>query len=321
MAIFGQAGLRRPAVRWGGLAAAVWLPACLVFAWPDALRAADIAVLKSADIAAYNQAVSGIKGEISDSINNVVEYDMQGDLARGRKLARKIRTSDAALIIAVGLKAALAAKSEIADMPVIYCMVLDPNKHDLHAGNMTGISLQIPIDRQFAAMRNVLPQLKRIGVLYDPEKTASLIGEAGRIAKAAGMELVERRVSSEKDVPSALRDVIDKVDVLWLVPDSTILTEDSLRFILRTALDRNVPVFGFSSEFVRSGALAGLSVNSIDIGRQAGGIAKKVLKGQGTGSSNSVPPDRVRLALNLKTAKFLGLVLPSDVVGRADEVY
>jgi putative ABC transport system substrate-binding protein len=221
----------------------------------------------------------------------------------------------------VGLKAALVAKLEIVDVPVIYCMVLDPDKYDLHAPNMTGISLQIPIDRQFATMHSVLPRMKHIGVLYDPDKTGPIIEEARRVAKSLGLDLVERRVSSEKDLPATLREMISKVDALWLVPDSTILTEDSLRFVLATALDRNVPVIGFSSEFVRNGALVGLSVNSQDIGRQAGLMAKKILRGQSTASRAAVPPERVRFALNLKTAKFLGLTLPPEVIGRADELY
>ena len=282
--------------------------------------AREIAVLKSSDIAAYNQAVAGMRSEFPDSAVTITEYDMQGDVARGRKLARKIRAADVNAVIAVGLKAALVAKLEIVDVPVIYCMVLDPGKYDLHAPNMTGITLQIPLERQLATMHSVLPRMKRIGVLYDPEKTGPIVEEARRLAKGLELELVERRVSSERYLPETLREVITKVDALWLLPDSTILTDDSLRFVLSTALDRSVPVIGFSSEFVRNGALIGLSVNSGDIGRQAGAMAKKILNGRSP-ASVAVSPDRLRFALNLKTARFLGLTLPPDVVNRADELY
>jgi putative ABC transport system substrate-binding protein len=169
-------------------------------------------------------------------------------------------------------------------------------------------------------MHSVLPRMKRIGVLYDPEKTGPIVEEARRLAKGLDLELVERRVSSERNLPETLREVITKVDALWLLPDSTVLTDDSLRFVLSTALDRSVPVIGFSSEFVRNGALIGLSVNSGDIGRQAGAMAKKILNGRSPASA-AVSPDRVRFALNLKTARFLGLTLPPDVVNRADELY
>ena len=100
--------------------------------------AVEIAILKSSNIKAYTDAVDGFKAAAPKG-STFGEYDLDGDLDRGRKLARKIRASDAALVLAVGLKAALAAKLEIVDTPIIYVMVLDPSKHDLTAPNMTGI--------------------------------------------------------------------------------------------------------------------------------------------------------------------------------------
>jgi putative ABC transport system substrate-binding protein len=283
-------------------------------------HAREIVILKSADLPTYNQAVNGFKAAIPNTAT-LVEYDMQGDIARGRQLARRIRASPAALVLTVGIKAALIAKLEIVDIPVIFCMVLDPAKYDLNAPNMTGVTLQIPIDRQFAMLRSVLPDRKRIGVLYDPENTANLVDEARRQAQALGLEVVALQVRSEKEVPAALRAIMPQIEALWLMPDSTILTEDSLGFLLGTALDANVPVIGFSPELVRSGALLGLSVNAEDVGRQAGLRAKEILNGRTNPSSAVVSPDRVRLALNLKTARFLGLTIPPEVVSHADEVY
>jgi putative tryptophan/tyrosine transport system substrate-binding protein len=294
----------------------------LVFlcASPSPLSAHEIAILKSSDIAAYNHAVSGLQAELADTATLTV-YDLEGDVTRGKKLARKIRASDAALVIAVGLKAALAAKVELVDVPVIYCMVLDPEKYDLRASNLTGISLRVPIERQFNTIHALVPNLKQLGVLYDPEKTAPLVEEARRVAARLGFELVEHKVHAEKELPSAIRALLPKVQGLWLVPDSTVLTEESIRFVLGTALDQNVPVVGFSSEFVRNGALAGLSINPEDIGRQAAIMAQKILKRSDRTVPMSVPPDRIRLAVNQKTAKYLGLTLPPDLMRRADELY
>ncbi len=300
-----------------------WLPAwCFLVAsfLPDPLHAREIVILKSAEIAAYTQSVDAFKSA-APAGTTFVEYDLQGDLERGRKLAKQIRASDAAVVFAVGLKAALAAKLEITDIPIIFSMVLDMAKHDLTAPNMTGITMEVPVDRQFSTMRSVLPQLRRIGVLYDPAKTGALMDEARRQARALGLDLIARPVHSEKDVPGALRAVLPQVEALWLVPDTTVLTDEALRFILSAPLDHNVPVIGFSPEFVRSGALVGLSVHYGDVGRQAGLLAGKILRGQNSALVATLPPDRVRLALNLSTAAFLGLTIPPEVVSRADEVY
>jgi putative ABC transport system substrate-binding protein len=299
---------------------AVTLLCLLIFLAPDPVGAAEVAILTSADLAAYNQAVAGFKAAMPPS-TTFIEYDMQGNMARGRKLARKIRASDATLLLAVGVKAALVSKLEIVDIPVVFCMVLDPARHDLNAPNMTGIRLDVPIERQFKTMRSVLPPVKRLGVLYDPEKTGNLVQEARLMAKAMGFELIEREVRTGKDLPAVLRAIVPQIQALWLVPDSTVLTEDSLKFVMDTTLDSNVPVVGFSSELVRSGALVGLSVRYEDVGRQAGALARKILSEQARPSTSMFPPERLRLSLNLKTARFLGIVIPSDVVSNADELY
>jgi putative ABC transport system substrate-binding protein len=300
-----------------------WAPALLcLLLWgaPDRAGAAEVAILKSADLAAYSQAVTGFKAALPPS-TTFVEYDMQGDIARGQKLAGKIRASEASLLLAVGTKAALVARREISDIPVIFCMVLDPSKHDLKAPNMTGVRMEIPVTRQFNALRSVLPAVRRLGVLYDPDKTGSLVEDARFQARALGIEVVARPVRSEKDVAVTLRALLPEVEALWLVPDGTVVSEDSLKFVLSVTLDSNLPVIGFSSELVRNGVLIGLSVSYEDIGRQAGLLARKILSDQYRPFSTTFPPDRFRLALNLKTAKFLGIAISQEVMNSADELY
>jgi putative ABC transport system substrate-binding protein len=185
---------------------------------------------------------------------------------------------------------------------------------------MVGILLEVPVDRQFKEMRSVLPGLKRLGVLYDPDKTGDLVEDARRVARSFGVDLITRVVHSEKEVPAMLRTLMPQIDALWLIPDSTVLTEESISFLLTTTLDSNIPVIGFSSELVRSGALVGLSVNYEDIGRQAAILARKLLSSQ-LKAPGSFAPEKFRLALNLKTSKFLGVQISSDVLNRADQVY
>lgn len=302
--------------------ALLWSMATLlcVLLCPALALATDIVILKSSDIAAYNQAISGFKAALPSGIG-LSEYDLQGDLEKGRKLARKIRASDPALVFAVGLKAAKAAQLEIVDIPVVYSMVLDPVKYGLNQPNMTGILLEVPLERQLATMRTLLPHLKYIGTLYDPSKTAALIEEARRLLKPTGNELVPVQVSSERDVPGALRALLPTIGALWLIPDSTVLTDESLRFILNAALEERVPVIGFSREFARSGALLCLSVNYGDVGRQAGQLARKLLDGQISLPMKPLHPDRIETSINLKTAKFLGIDIPKDFESKADEVY
>lgn len=289
---------------------------------PSLAVATEVVILKSSDIAAYNQAIGGFKAALPSDVT-LSEYDLQGDLEKGRKLARKIRASDTALVFTAGVKAAKAAQLEILDIPIIYAMVLDPAKYGLNTSNMTGILLEVPLERQLALIRPLLTSLplKRVGALYDPSKTGHVIEEIKRLTKQQSMEFLPAQVGSERDVPGALRTLLPSVGALMLVPDSTVLTDESLRFILNSSLEARVPAIGFSREFTKSGALLCLSVNYHDIGRQAGQLARRILDGQVVLPAKPLAPDRIETSINLKTAKFLGIDIPKELESKADEVY
>jgi ABC-type uncharacterized transport system substrate-binding protein len=105
------------------------------------------------------------------------------------------------------------------------------------------------------------------------------------------------------------------------MPDSTVLSdEESLRFIFETSFDHAKPVIGFSSDMARNGAVLALFVAPADIGKQVADLAEKMLKRE-LPPGATLPPDRIRTAINVKTAKFLNIPLLSDLVGRADVVY
>jgi putative ABC transport system substrate-binding protein len=282
--------------------------------------AMDIAILQSSDIAAYREAIAGLKatGPIGATYT---EYDAQGDLELGKKLARKLRASNASLVVAVGLKAALAAKVEIVDVPIVYLMVQDPLKHQLTAANMTGTLLEVPLDRQLKIMRMFLPALHRLGALYDPAKTSVRLKEAERQATIFDYRLKGFPVESEKDVPQQLRAMLEEVEAFWLIPDSTVLTNESVQFILDSALARQVPVIGFSPEFTRMGALLSISVNYGDVGRETGLLVKRILDGAGLLPLNPLPIERLKITVNLKTAKFLGIAFSKELTSLIDETY
>jgi putative ABC transport system substrate-binding protein len=297
----------------------VWLLGLCTLCVSESM-AMDIAILQSSDIPAYHEAVAGLKA--TGPIGAIyTEYDAQGDLELGKKLARKLRESNASLVVAVGLKAALAAKAEIVDVPIVYMMILDPLKHQLTATNMTGTLLEVPLERQLKVMRTFLPTLHRLGTLYDPAKTSSRIKEATRQVTISDFQLKGLPVENEKEVPQQLRALLGDVDALWLMPDSTVLTNESVRFILESALARQIPVIGFSSEFTRLGALLSMSVNYGDVGRETGLLVKRILDGERLLPLNPVPIERLKITVNLKTARFLGMMFPKELLSLIDETY
>lgn len=310
-----------------GRALAVWAMmglACvlgLCALWVSESTAMDIAILQSSNNEAYREAVAGLKA--TGPIGAIyTEYDAQGDLELGKKLARKVQESKASLIVAVGLKAALAAKEEIADIPIVYMMILDPLKYQLTAANMTGTLLEVPVGRQLKILRMFLPNLKKLGTLYDPAKTSSRLKEAARQATHSDFQLEGFPVESEKDVPQQLRTLLsNKAGALWLVPDSTVLTNESVQFILESALEHQIPVIGFSPEFTRLGALLSISVTYGEVGRETGLLAKRILDGEQLLPLNPKPIERLKITVNLKAARFLGITFPKEVTSLIDETY
>ncbi|MBK8274648.1 MAG: hypothetical protein IPK92_02145 [Nitrospira sp.] len=144
-----------------------WLIVCALLLSPiSAVSAGEIAILKSSDLPYYEQAVLGFRAGLPSSMH-VREYNIGGQFTQGREIGRALRASPPTLVFAVGLKAALAAKLEIFDTPVIFCMVLNPESHGLPTSNMTGIAVRTSAATQLTAIRSVMPDRRRIGVLYD----------------------------------------------------------------------------------------------------------------------------------------------------------
>ena len=280
----------------------------------------EIAILNSSENGAYQEAITGFKAT-GPSGAIYTQYDLQGDLDLGKKLARKIRASDASLVLAVGLKAAMAAKVEIVDTPIVYMMILDPLKHRLMGPNMVGTMLEVPVDRQLKLIRTFLPTIKRLGTLYDPKKSAAKIKDAQQQAAALGFELKGFPVDSDRNVPSQLRALLATSDALWLLPDSTVLNSESVNFLLQSALFQHVPVIGFSPEFTRLGALVGFSVSYGEVGRETGQLARRMLDGDRPNGRTPVPIERLKISVNLKTARFLGLSIPQELNELIDETY
>jgi len=293
---------------------------CCMYAVAVDATAVEITLLKSSDLKAYNEAVEGFK-VAAPGTATYTEYDLRGDLEQGKQLARKIRASDSSLVVAVGLKAALAAKLEILDIPILYMMILDPMKYHLAAANITGVLLDIPTDRQLKVMRAFLPTVRRIGALYDPDTNSTKLKEAESRASSHEFQLRGFPVENEKEVPQQLRSLLSESEALWLIPDSTALTDESIRFILQSAVANQVPVVGFSSEFTRLGALLSMSIDYGEVGREAGLLAERILNGEQRLPLNPVSVRRIRITVNQKTARYLGITIPKELDGLIDETY
>lgn len=284
------------------------------------VEAAEIAIVKSADLRYYDDAIMGFKAGLPP-MTKVKEYNMEGQLARGREIGKSLRASPPDLIFAVGLKAAISAKLEIFDTPVVFCMVLNPDAYDLPASNMTGIAVRTPPEAQLAALRSLMPNRKRIGVLYGEDQTGAAVREAISVATQQGLELVSVAVHRQEDVPHALRGLLPKIDALWLIQDQVVVSESAIPIILESSLRARVPIFTFSSTLVQQGALGALILDPWAVGQQAARLSLTRLKDTGALAGTMVAPEHSQWALNLKSAEHFNIRLNPELIRLAGQVF
>ena len=296
----------------------VWMMAVLGLATSG--YAGDIVILKSSEQLFYTQAVEGFRSSVSrqTSLKEVIVDSADVDPSA---LGRRVRGSNPDLVFAVGLKAALLAKVELPDSPVVFCLVLNPEAHGLPADNMVGIATRLSPEAQLTAIRNLAPAARRIGLLYGDPRSDSFIAEAQTQVARMGLELAVAKMAGAYEMPERARGLIASIDLLWLIQDPTVISEESLAFLLQTSMDAAIPVFGFSSATAQQGALGALFVDPRRIGEQAGRLARDLLRGQRHRFRLLASPDRPQLAVNLNTAEYLGLPVDSAVIRTASVLF
>jgi len=283
--------------------------------------AARVAVLLSAKVSEYEDALKGFRETSPHQIAAV--YDMDGDLDRGRKqlaeIEEKIKPD---LVFAVGIWALQAIIARPPSVPVVYAMVLNPpSVLGADSKNVTGASMNVPVEQSIRLFKQLGPQVKRIGVIFNRTRTGYLVRQAQAVAREEGLDLVTREVSSPKEVVAALESLQDGIDALWIVPDETTLSQAVVQQMLLFSYRKRIPLLGLSDRHAQMGALFALSFASgEDIGRQAGEIAQAILSGRAPSGVPYTNARKVYLTVNLKAAQKLGLEIPQAILARASNV-
>ena len=213
-------------------------------------------------------------------------------------------------------------------IPVIYTAVTDPvaaelaNADGTPVGEVTGTSDKLPVEQQLEMIRAILPDAKKIGIMYTTSEvnSASTLAEYKEKAADYGFEIVESGVSSTADIPLAADSLLEQVDCLNNLTDNTVVA--SLPLILSKANAKNIPVFGSEIEQVKIGCLAAMGLDYVDLGKQTGRMAAEVLKGEKKASElNFEVIETAAFYGNSKVAEDLGITFPEDLASNAKELF
>lgn len=287
-----------------------------------------IAVIRSRIIGPYNEALFGFEEELNRNGYKTLlhRYDLESFQGKESQLIEELRDLKPDLVYAIGTEAALFAKDNFKNLPVVFSMVLNPVKSklveslELPSNNLTGVSLDILPEVQFKKLKEVMPKVKRIGILYNA-KEKDWIKEAETAAGNIGLLIVAKPINSISDVPRMLDEISKEADCLWAQVEPLIYNTQSAQYILLTLLRNKIPSMVFSSQYVKAGAVLALECDYKDIGRQSKQIVEKILNGKNPGSIPIATPEKMRLVVNQKIAQLIGIDIPKKLLEEAAEVY
>jgi putative ABC transport system substrate-binding protein len=235
------------------------------------------------------------------------------------------------LLIAIGPPAALALKSATTTIPIVFVPVADPVGIGLvqslarPGGNITGFATGVAgglVSKDIEILREMVPAASKIAVLANPGNQMHRLMMAEELPQAAqtlgvALSIVEATTAEELDIAfaSAATQHADAI-VVW----GEYLIARNAAQVIALAAKHRLPAKYFGRDFVTNGGLISYSPDFDDLDFRAGGYVDRILKGAKPSDLPVQQPTKYDLAINMKTAKALGLTVPPSLLALADEV-
>ncbi|MFH0826122.1 MAG: ABC transporter substrate-binding protein, partial [Pseudomonadota bacterium] len=240
-----------------------------------------------------------------------------GQVQLAANIATELASQAPDVIVAVTTPMAQAV-AKTARCPVVFAAVTDPvgaglvKSLDKGEDTITGTSDAWPYEDQLKLIRQISPNAKRLGVLYNPGEAASQYGikEIRRFAPGLGFELVEGSVSSTGEVYPVAQNLAGRVDALFLSSDNTVI--GGVAAAVKVAVEHKIPLYVGDSGTVEKGGLAAVSVGYSGLGTETGKLVVRLLNGE-----RSIPTVVARGAevyINKKAAQMMGVTVPEEVL-------
>ena len=263
--------------------------------------------------------------------NVAIEYRRANDqIEQLPALATDLVVRRVTLIVAAGRpNSALAAKSVTTSIPIVFDNAADPVQLGLVAslnrpgGNITGvttISAELEAKR-LGLLREVVPSATSIAVLVNPRRAGvdAQLMQAQQATRALGLPLHILKAGSEHDLDEVFGKLVElRAGALMITADG--LFADRIDQIAALAKRYSVPATFQFREFAAAGGLMSYGPRFGEAYRQAGVLAGRILKGEKPADLPVMQPTKFEFVINMKTARALGLTIPSGVLAIADEV-
>jgi putative ABC transport system substrate-binding protein len=266
----------------------------------------------------------------NDNVNIKYTFEnSQGDNTVAQSIAKKFVNEKCDMIFAITTPTAQVCAQEIkgTNIPLVFGAVTDPvtarlvNSLEKPGGNITGTSDKWPTAAQFDLLLQLVPTVKRIGVVYNPGETnsESNIKEVEQVCISKNLQLIKVAVSNTSEVYAAAQSLVGKIDAFYVSADNTVIT--AMDAVIKISEKNKIPLLPGVSSNVEQGGFGTLGPNYYDVGVEAAKIADRIIKGEKPADIPVSTAKNFEYFFNLKSAKATGIVIPEDLLKKASKVY
>lgn len=261
-----------------------------------------------------------------------VEYDFrnpEGDMTLAASIAQKFVLDKVDLILSIATPTSQACVKAVENtkIPVVFGSVTDPVAAGLveswdHPGrNVTGISDWADVTTQIQLIIDIVPNVKKLGVIYNAGEVNSKVqvDELKKCAPALGIEkIIEATAATTADVMTAAQSLVGRVDAIWVPTDNTVVS--AFEAAVKICEDNKIPLFAADVATVERGAIGTPGIDYYQLGIECGQVAARILKGTSPADIPVKRVDMTSLYINPSAAQRMGATLPQSVLDRATNI-
>ncbi len=290
-------------------------------------------------VEAFNRSCSGVLDGLNNKgykqgFNLKTDYrNAEQDKELALKIVKEFVSNKVDLIVALGTGSSLAAleATEKNKIPIVFTIVGAPKAtgiikdYDDTGGNITGVSMKIPVKEQFELVKEVFPEIRNIGIMYCTEMPQAIATgkEASAVAADFGWTGQEIAFPKKKlyELHEMVQSLVQRTDVIYIPTDPILHTTENLQTIFEITDKHKIPVIAVAEKVVEKGAVMAVHCDFYEIGYQAGNSIVQILEGNDVQTIPSQKPVIKRLSLNLKKAKKLNIEIRRNIIARADNIF
>ncbi len=300
-----------------------------VAAWSQPIKVGVTQIVEHPALDAARQGFIDRMAELGYAAGTDIVYDIQsaqGDQGTALTIAQKFAADRVDLVLAIATPTAQAAAQVIRDIPILITAVTDPVAAELvdsierPGTNVTGTSDLTPVRAQLALLKALVPDARRVGIIYNAGEVNSVVQAdlARRAAAVFGLQLIEATAVNSSEVMQAAQSLVGRVDALYVPTDNTVVS--AIESVVAVAERARLPLITGEDLSVEQGALATVGLDYYELGRQTADIAYRVLQGENPADIPIEYQQEMSVVINVGAAARMGVVIPDELLEGAARV-